>query len=319
MILNSTTDLKKYISVAENFHFPDFEPYIGKAINSYIRKFAGDIYNDLADEPDDTPEGKIKGQAREHLGSAVANFGYFLFTPYNSVMMDGSGMSNVQNEQRKNIEWWQLNDIRRELLRSGHESMDLLLEVLDSNPEVFPEWTESFGASYNELIVNSASEFEKHYNIFESRQTFLALLPTMRLVEDQYVRTYICPELIEAIKVRGIQGNLAKAREYCCKAIVAFTIAKVYDEGIFNVDASGIKLKFDVLPNEKVQAPDYGRPAEQLKRAVSKQLDNGTQYMKMLKDLILSNPGDFTQCANPLMQKDTVKFNVYNTQGVVGL
>jgi len=88
---------------------------------------------------------EILNAARNHLRSAIANFGYFLFTPYNSVNMDSSGMSNNVSENRKNIEWWQLNDIRRELLRSGHESMDLLLEILETNPSVFTEWTAKFG------------------------------------------------------------------------------------------------------------------------------------------------------------------------------
>ena len=317
MILSTTEDLKKYISIAQNFEFADFEIYIPKAINSYIRKYVGDLHVFLKDEAS-VANANTLNEAREHLRSAIANFGYFLFTPYNSVTMDSSGMANIQNEQRKNIEWWQLNDIRRELLRSGHESMDLLLAILEANPTVFTDWTTKFGSKNKELLVHNTDEFQKCYNIFDSRQTFLALIPAIRQVEDQYINTFLCPELLAALKANPVD-HVLKLKEYLQKAIVHFTIAKVYDEGIFHLDASGIKLKFDTLPNETAKPIDYGKAVGQLERAVKKNTDNGTNYMGLAKQLILDNPTSFNQCDNPLLTKTPMKFKVYNTKGVVGI
>ena len=241
-----------------------------------------------------------------------------MFTPFNSVNMDGSGMSNNVSESRKNIEWWQLNDIRRELLRSGHESMDLLLAILEANPTVFTDWTTKFGSKNKELLVHNTDEFQKCYNIFESRQTFLALIPAIRQVEDQYINTFLCPELLAVLKANPVD-HILKLKEYLQKAIVHFTIAKVYDEGIFHLDASGIKLKFDTLPNETAKAIDYGKAVGQLERSVKKNTDNGTNYIGLAKQLIIDNPTSFTQCTNPLLTKTPTKFKVYNTTGVVGI
>lgn len=318
MILSTTADLQKYISVSQNFQFPVFEPYITKALNTYTYKYVGMLHEKLKDLSAGA-NAEILNEARGHLQSAIANFGYFLFTPFNSVLMDASGMSNVNNEQRKNIEWWQLNDIRRELLRSGHQSMDLLLAILEANPDVFTEWTAKFGAVNKELLVHSTAEFQKSYNIFESRQTFLALIPAIRQVEDQYINTFLCPELLTALKSNPTEGNVMKLKEHLQKAIVHFTIAKVYDEGIFNLDASGIKLKFDTLPNETIKAVDSPKAIEQLNRAIKKSIDNGTNYMNLAKQLILDNPTNFTQCTNPLLTKTPKKFQVYNKTGVVGI
>lgn len=317
MILSTTADLKKYVSVAANFVFATFEPYITKAINGYTRKYVGKLHVFLEEEATGTGS-EIKNEAREHLRSAIANFGMFLFTPYNSVNIDSTGMSNIQSDQRKNIEWWQKNDIARELLRSGHESMDFLLEILEKNPTIFTEWTTEFGTKNKELIVNNTQAFQKYYNIFDSRQTFLALVPSLRQVEDQYIKTMLCPEIIAAMKI-ATSGKLFELNDYLQKAIVAFTIAKVYDEGMFLLDASGIKLKFDVLPNETVKAIDYGKPADQLQRAVKKNTDNGSNYLKYAKELIVNNPGDFTQCENPFLKTTPKTFAVYNTKGVVGI
>ena len=320
MILNNTEELKKHIPVSKNFAFDDFEPYIQKAVNSYLYQYVGDLHETLAEVTAEAAENAvIKNKARKYLQSAIANFGYFLFLPFASVQIDGSGLSNIVNENRKNLEWWQRNDIGRELLRSGHEAMDFLLAILEANPTVFTDWTENYADKNKELLIHCTADFQEYYNIFNSRQTYLALVPAMRQVEDQYIKTFICGELITALKSEPSHDKIKLAKEYVQKAIVAFTIAKVYDEGIFNLDASGIKLKFDTLPNETLKAVDYGKPADQLTKAVKKQIDNGTNYISMVKQIITENPTVFTQCDSPLLHKTPTKFEVYNTQGVVGL
>jgi PhoPQ-activated pathogenicity-related protein len=136
MILEITSDLKKYVTVAQSFEFEDFEPYIQKAINAYIHKYVGNLHELLKDEP--TGENAIiKNEAREHLRSAIANFGMYIFLPYLQVQLDSSGISVNTSENRKSAEWWQTKDIRRELLRAGHESMDLLLRKDKSQTYIY--------------------------------------------------------------------------------------------------------------------------------------------------------------------------------------
>ena len=318
MILSTTADLQKYISVAKNFIFADFELYINKAINTYTRKYVGNLH-ELLEDQDSGINATILNEAREHLRSAIANFGFYLFSPYNSIAMDSSGMANVVNDHRKNIEWWQLNDIRRELLRSGHESMDLLLAILEKNPSIFTDYTTNFSTQNTKLLVHNTSEFQKWFNIFESRQTFLALMPSIVQVEDQYINSYFSKELIAAIKLPLTDENQQKLKEYCQKAIVAFTIAKVYDEGIFMLDASNLRLKVDVLPNERITAIDTTKKPEQTQSAISKNIQNGTNYLLMAKQLILDYPDSFSDFTNPLLEKNTVKFKPYNSKGVVAI
>jgi hypothetical protein len=67
-------------------------------------------------------------QCRSKTGrdEPVTNFGYFLYLPFASVMMDSSGISVVASKTTKQL-IRPNKDIRHELLRSGHEAMDLLL------------------------------------------------------------------------------------------------------------------------------------------------------------------------------------------------
>lgn len=319
MILNSTNDLKKYISIAQSFQFSDFEPYISKAVNAFTRKYLGDLHIEL-EGPASGEDAQIKNEAREHLQNAIANFGYFIYLPFSSVMMDSSGISVVTNENRKNAEWWQIKDIRRELLRSGHEAMDLLLEVLESNPTIFEDWINKFGTTNKELLVNNTETFNRYYHIFNSRQTFIALQPSIIQVEDQYMHTYLSPELIEDLKGETT-GNVKAVKIAMQKAIVAFTIAKVADVGLFLLNENGLCVNFENLIDTKKETANKKNSDNQLNSLINEQINNGTQYLNLAKQFIENNPSDFAKYEKPLLNaaKSGSGYTPYSTTGVFSI
>jgi hypothetical protein len=319
MILANNTDLKKYVSIAQSFEFTDFEPYIQKAVNAYIHKYVGNLHTILADAP--TGENAtIKNEAREHLRSAIANFGMYIFMPLLAVQLDSSGISVNTSENRAPANWGQIKDIRRELLRAGHESMDLLLAVLDANPSVFTDYTYNYKQSNNELLVNNATTLSKYYNIFDSRQTYIALKPTIRKVEDQYLHTFLCPELIEALKGE-VNSNVKAVKIALQKAIVAFTVAKISNTGLFIFDERGLRVDFENMSDGRRENPSSGKSVDQLKSLAEEETNNGTQYLKLVAEIIEANPNDFNQCDFPLLKnsKSLPGYEPYNTKGVFGL
>lgn len=321
MILSNTADLRKYIPVNQTFDFPTFQPYINKAINSYIKKYVGNLHLELADL--ESGEDSIKNQAREQLASAIANFAFFMYQPFFQLQIDGSGMSVATNENRKQPEWWQMADAKRELLRSGHESMDALLEILEQNPDEFTDFTAKYSTQYKELLVHNAADFNYCFNIFNSRQTFMALVPTIRQIETQILKNFITSkfykELREEIDVTSSESTTAEedekiqVKKYLQQAVVGFTIARVYNEGMFHFDASGVKLKFDVLPNEKVQQIDYGKPAEQLQRAINAQIENATQFILFAKEILEESFPD------ELVTKKSIVTSTIGSGGIIGI
>lgn len=319
MILETTTDLKKYIAIASSFEFEDFEPYVTKAVNTYTRKYVGALHTELADLQTGT-DAVIKNEAREHLRNALSNFAFYLYIPLLQVQMDSSGMSIVQNENRSAASWGQVKDIRKEVLRSGHEAMDLLLQILEANPTVFTDYTANYSSINNELIVNSALIFSKWYNIFESRQTYLALQATIRLVEDQYIHTFLCAELIEALKT-DVSGNLKAVKVAVQKAIVAFTVAKVSNNGLFLLNEYGLRINYEAAVDGRTENPTYGKPADQAQILANEQIANGTQYLTVVKEIIEANPSEFTQCSFPLIKSATTGtgYKSYDSPGVFAL
>lgn len=319
MILESTADLKKYISVADSFVFEDFQPYITKAVNTYTKKYVGNLHEELENEVTGT-NSEIKNEAREHLRNAIANFGFFLHLPLLQVQMNSSGISVIDNEKQKTAEWWQIKDIRRVLLRSGHEAMDLLLAVLEANPSVFTDYTNNYSSVNKELIVSNASLFSKYYNIFDSRQTYLALQPTIRLVEDQYIKTFLCSELITALK-STTTDKVKEVQEAIQKAIVSFTVAKISNNGLFLLNDTGLRVYYESGIDGRKENPSYGKSVNQLKELADELIANGTNYLQIAKTIIETYPDSFTQCDTPLIKSGTsgTGFKPYTKGGVVGL
>lgn len=310
-MIKTKEDLKQFISIGQSFTFDVFEPYIKKANRTYIQQYVGKLYFELA-----VPTVEIEKEVQYLIDTAIANFGYFLFTPFNSVSMDASGMFNSESANRKPITVGQLNDIRRELLRSGHEAMDELLELLEKNPEAFPDWHSNYSTFYKDSMVHSTAVFQKHYNIFNSRQTFLALKPSIQQVEDRLLSTTFCAELLQALKgeVTGVKKELKTLFE---KAVVLGTISKVYSEGVFEITPSGIKLKFDLLPYETIKMIEL---SEQMKNSIQNLSFNADQYLKQAVDLIKGNPAAFSECnGNPLITKAGSGYQIIKTKAVLGL
>ncbi|KIQ22645.1 hypothetical protein RT99_05925 [Flavobacterium sp. MEB061] len=321
MILETTADLKKYVSVAQSFEFTDFEPYITKAINSFTKKYIGNLHIFLKDEAADPDINfEIKNESREHLRNAIANFGLFIYFPFMSVMLDSSGATEVKNDQRQRVNWGTEKDIRRECLRSGHEAMDYLLEILEKNPDVFQDWTSEFGTINRQLLVYNTSTFNEHYHIFNSRQTFLALQSTIKQVEDQYLRTMLCPELLSVLKT-DVSGITQEVKIELQKAVVAFTVAKVANRGLFLLDDKGLRVDFEILIDGKKESVSSGNTANQIAKLVEEQSNNGIQYLAVARELIETNITEFTQCEFPL--KKTIStgtgYTPYDTPGVLSI
>lgn len=321
MILANAADLMKYIPVQNTFAsiWDKFAPFIEKAANSYTVKHVGQLHK-LLENAESGDEDSIRNQAREHLRSALANFAFFMYLPFYQVTLDSSGASVPVNGNKKTPEWWQTADMRRELLRSGHESLDLLLEILEQNPSEFEEYTSKYSTVYRELLVKNSGEFNRYYNIFNSRQTYMALMPTIRQVETQYLRNFITPEFLQELKdfdetdsEAEDQSKLVLVKQYLQGAVVAFTIAKIYNEGYFHFDASGLKLKFDVLPNEKVTAIDYGKQADQMQRAIRAKIDDGTNLIKLAKEIIAEH------FSENLSTKTSTTTTTIGTGGIIGI
>nr|WP_322625646.1 DUF6712 family protein [uncultured Flavobacterium sp.] len=298
-ILNTTQDFKKYISISANFQFADVEPFIIQAVYKFTRKYVGNLHETLADVATGT-DANIKNTARGYLQNALANFSFFIYLPFGAVNIDSTGVNQTKNEKRENVSWGQQRDLQRTFLENGHTAMDLLLEHLEQNKTVFPEWAENY-LTTNQLIVNSTASFQLAYNIFDSRQTYMALVPSLQQVEDQYIIRFISDALHSHLVLGELNAVQHRLKVLLQKAIVSFTVAKVCTEGLFIISPDGLKVSFTSLPNDRTQPIDYGKASEFLEQTSFNLKRNGDNYLELAKELIQSNPDSFTDFPGALV------------------
>lgn len=314
-MIQNTQNLKKYVSVSENFDFDEFAPYIDKAQRTYLQRYVGKLYFEQLPKTGEDLE--VRKEAQKLVDCAMANFGYYLFTPYASLSLDASGMYNHESENRSKITVWQLNDIRRDLLRAGHEAMDELLELLEKNASVFEHWHNSYSTIYNELLVNSTSVFQKFYNISNSRQTFLSLQPAIRLVEDKILKTTFHSDLLNRLKQSDLNAVGTELKSLLQQAVIYATVAKVCNEGIFELTATGIKMKFDALDYEKNVPVEK---LEQLKTTAEHLTADSHQILKRAIAYVRANESVFTIAGKkPILENESVGYAPIITQSILGL
>ena len=126
------------------------------------------------------------------------------------------------------------------------------------------------------------------------------------------------------LQARVEPAELPQFQDLCKRPdrhLAVILLAKVCDEGMFLLDASGLKLKYDLLPSEAAKVPDYGKQADQVTRTVQKQNDNGVTYLSMVRKTIEANLPKFDQCAVVFINAAStgLGFEPYNTRGVLGL
>lgn len=320
MILNTTEELKKYIAISDSFIFEDIKPYIKKAVNNFTKRVVGNLHEVLEIEATDTDvNADLKNKAREELRNALSNFAWFLYLPFGQLQMDSSGISIATNENRKAAEFWQIKDLRREALHSGHQAMDSLLEILEENPNIFPNYTAKYSTINNELMVNSAIVFSKYYNINDSRQVYLALQATIRRIEDQYIKSFLSADLLRDLK-KATTPIFKEVKESLQKAIVSFTVAKIASTGLFILDDKGLRIDLESFLDGRRENPTYGKPVIQLDKLIEDLINDGMQYLLETKKIIQDNENQFLNYSNVFKENKTQKANnTYDSKGILGL
>ena len=250
MIIQDTTTIRKHLSVNASFTYDNAKSSLKKAERNYLKPLIGAAQLTVFEEATETTDPIIK-EAIELAQEAVANFGFYLYMPIGSVQITDGGFYNATPGEVTIITDKQFKELQRSFKTAGHEALDDMLRVMESNPLKFAEWTGSENYSvYKELLVKDTKTFNNYFFIFESRQTFLAMRPNIKVVEDQFIKGPIGSALLSALKSDQTIAERKEAKTLLQQSIVAFTVMKTVDNGMFILDAQGIHMRFDALPYE---------------------------------------------------------------------
>ncbi len=314
MIINDTETLREYLSVNGTIDIDNLKPSLRKAERNYLKPLIGTAQ--LAVFEAEVTDPIIKG-ALELAQEAVANFAFYLYMPIGAVQVSDNGLYTVESDQTKTATDKQFKELQRSMLRGGHEALDSLLAYMEENATNFGPWTSSSSYTvYKDLLITDTATFNTYYHIFKSRQTFLALRPNIRVVEDQFVKPVIGDELLKALKTDQTEDVRKEVKKILQQSIVAFTVMKTVYNGLFVMDASGMHMRFDVLPYETTTTNINLKVNDFLVHTNKTKQAEGEEYLKKALEVIQANPSDFEEYTAP----EVVKLEpLIKTKGLVGM
>lgn len=291
MIVRNTETVKDNISVNASLEYDTLKPYVKQTERKHIKTLIGAeqfAIFDVAIAPTEATVLEAYLLAQE----AICNFALYYALPIINSQITEAGVFNSVNQDVNTSSDKNYKELQRSFKKSAHEAIDEMFKVMESNLTDFTEWTENdVYKEHQSLLVNSTAIFNKHYNIFNSRQTFLALKPELETVEFQYIKSVIGVDLLKAIKTPQTSDNRKEVKELLQKSIVCFAVAKIMQNGLFVLGALGMHVRFDVLPYEMVKGVSTTSREETQKNKITE----AEQFLKLALEIITENPSDFEE------------------------
>lgn len=310
MIIKDTATLRNFLSVNGSVNHDNIKPYLKKAERSFLKPAIGAGQLTVFDT---TQTDVVIKEAQELAQEVVANYGYYLYLPIGAVQITDNGIHVVDNENTKTATDKQFKDLQRSFLKTAHEALDELLAFMELNVIKFTTWSNSENYSvYKDLLVNTTSVFNKFYHIFNSRQTFMALTPNIRITEDRFIKPVIGAELLTALKSKQTDAKRKEVKELLQKSIIAFTVMLTSENAMYVIDGKGLQLRFDVLDYEKKQ---QNTTNSNTVLTENKKVE-GEEYLKIALEIVKANPSIFTEY-NEKPQADYI--NITKTKSIIGL
>lgn len=287
-LINNIADLKRHIIVSATFDFAKVLPFAKRVERKIILDLIGqDQYDSIVVHTFVSENTAPINQVKELLEEAVSNYSLLLAMPTINVLITNSGTKTSENKEATNADWKDKRDLTRSLLKTYNEALDDAFQIMEENVADFPEWRDSkYYTIFKDLIVSQTTIFNDHFSINKNRQTFFALKPYMREVEDQYLKAMLGTETLALLKTKSEVTIINQAVDIAQKAIIAFTVAKAAITGTFTFTDSSFTIASDQMPWEK-----QNELSKEDRNDLKKDRQNaGEEYLKSLKKLIILYP-----------------------------
>lgn len=314
MITKTLQDIRTFAKVGSSFKYEILASELQDVADNEIAKFIS--LEEYAVLEDYSGTDAIVKKAIEFIKSAEVNLAMFQYLPVGSLSINSGGVSIVTPNNQENASKPDMRDALRLYRKKGYKAIDNTLMLFEKNESLFPAWkTSEQYTSFKELLVNDTMTFQEHYNIFNSRQTFLHLVPELKIVEQQYLIPSLTLATLNELKTSTSTDAIFKeTKKLVEKACVLYTVSKNLGSGLFYQSSNGFELKFDVLDYERnfnfdKQISDHTKAQRKRKQNEAK------EFLKVALTTIKENASLFNYTAPTTERKKLF----INGKGVVGI
>lgn len=197
-IISNIEELRNSVRINASIPFETVEPFIDSARDIYLVRYLGP---ELVEKLETFPlENQYHGLLRM-VRKALGPLAMWLGNAELSVRISDSGFTVEKTDKYLPAHDAKIAKVEESLEQRAFQYLDLVLEYLEKNASIFPEWTNSRyyslrGGNY----IRSAVQFQEcGVDIEYSRLTFEHFRPLMRLIEDRYILALLGDTLHERL------------------------------------------------------------------------------------------------------------------------
>lgn len=296
MITKTIEQIKTYAKVSSSFTYDLLAPELNDVADDAIAKAISlQEYSVLETY---TGTDAIVKKAIDLITKAEVNLALFNYMKIGGIQLNAGGISVVTPLKQEKAEKYDKRDALRLYKKKGYKAIDAVLELFEENENKFTAWKTSKQYTYFKgILVNNTAKFQEHYNIFNSRQTFLHLVPELKIVEQQYLVPGITLNTLNELKTStSADAKFTQVKNLVSKVAVLYTVSKNLGSGLFYQSANGFELRFDILDYERNFTNDKDISAHLRKQRKEKQ-NEAKEFLKVALKIIKENPTLFNYTA----------------------
>lgn len=297
-LFKTTAEIRTFAPKLETtFQFADLLPFIHQAEDEYIRNIIGDAqYTALEAAYQASSMTTAQSSLLAKIQPALANLAIWIGIPVFNVNITGAGIAVLSSDKLAPASQYRTEELKDTLKNIAFQKLDKLVEFMETNKTDYPLWTAS--AEFDELyslVINTAKDFSKYFNIRNSRWIFWNIRNIILRVEEDKIRPLLGFTLYDVIKSEIADGSIDPLNEELLKIIkpcvAHFTMCKAIDELAIEISDKGVTI----FNNEKTQSVSTKIPAtesriDRIKRSCEVE---GDKYLKQLEDYLYDNISDY--------------------------
>lgn len=314
MLISSLIELKLHHPVMVTFFYEDIKPIIRQVEEDYVEEILGEEqYNVLLEDytnnlDEDTGIADRDSMVPElaallvkccDIIAPVAVFRYLSFAN----KPGQSGLTKIVPDGAMSLAKWEFDNMLAEAEAAGGRAVERLYKFLEKNIDDYDEWATSDAyVEFKNAFIRNVKQFQKQFNIRDSRKIFVMLQPAMERVAETRIASILGTGLYDALREQITDDDVSVANKkllkYIESAIANLAWADTVLDMPFIFDSSGLTL-FENTSGASTKT-QKAIPLEQLEASRQDKKRIGEQSLTELSGFLYKNHADY-----PLFEADT--------------
>jgi len=264
MLFNNVLELKAHLGTVHRNLDPDtLLSFIGQAEGLYLVPVLGEgLVEQLGNLPGEAAPVHLVA-LRAKFRAALAYYVVLEAAPFLSVSFGDLGLMEASTDKSAPSRQWVYNNFVEAAAASADKLLDVALAWLDTHAADYADELDSSEyRSRKQLLIGSAAQLGQYVATGGSRRFFLALLPTLRQVEEFEIADVLGEDLLEQLREGLASGEEPSADTRQLLGLVRPVLAhRAFAQGVLSLSVAltGASLRL-LSDNEAIRQRQAASP-----------------------------------------------------------